>query len=303
VKHQYIFPSLKTPVNRNVAKPPTNYQVSAMKGVIFTTTGEALATPTPAELMDLFVDSPKVRLNFAKIFDFKEGGNQDCGGSDCGEDDLDMEGPPPSPSRLECIKLEMKSTLQWESGAPPSCLHCPSIHQSIQHPGLSPSISDPTGLLSANPISTTAPTKPPSSSSAVPKQSLTGEQLSLPTAEYNLSDVENLSGPFFRRADRGKPSQAGRPGGTLRTKGPSKRPSSRNLLRVVAAVNAAITNINSTSSVGPMSAGKGSAKNNLMGPSVMSAKKAREETPKALLRQYWLFSMYWFSVGSSASAI
>ena len=43
---------------------------SAMNGVILTTTGETVATPTPAELAKLFVDTPKVGLNFAKIFDF-----------------------------------------------------------------------------------------------------------------------------------------------------------------------------------------------------------------------------------------
>jgi NIMA (never in mitosis gene a)-related kinase len=56
-------------------------------------------------------------------------------------------------------------------------------------------------------------------------------------------------------------------------------------LRVVAAANAANANINSTSSTGPVSAGKGSVRNNSTRPSVTSARKAGEEARKALLRQ------------------
>lgn len=38
-----------------------------MKGVVLTATGEILATPTPAELANLFNDSPKVGLNFVNL--------------------------------------------------------------------------------------------------------------------------------------------------------------------------------------------------------------------------------------------
>jgi hypothetical protein len=50
-----------------------DYMPSAMKGVVLTSTGEIPATPTPAELVNLFKCSPKVGLNFGKIFDFEEG--------------------------------------------------------------------------------------------------------------------------------------------------------------------------------------------------------------------------------------
>ncbi|KAG6369840.1 hypothetical protein JVT61DRAFT_13397 [Boletus reticuloceps] len=40
-------------------------------GVVLTHTGQPLATPTPAELVNLFVNSPKVGLDFAKIFEFE----------------------------------------------------------------------------------------------------------------------------------------------------------------------------------------------------------------------------------------
>ncbi|KAH9970160.1 kinase-like domain-containing protein [Russula compacta] len=64
--------SFETPADRMA--PPAFPPVSAMKGVILTTTGEPLATPTPAKLMDILVESPRVgtgnSLGFAKIFDF-----------------------------------------------------------------------------------------------------------------------------------------------------------------------------------------------------------------------------------------
>jgi NIMA (never in mitosis gene a)-related kinase 2 len=47
-----------------------------MKGVVLTSTGEKLATPSQAVLMNLFKWSPKVGLNFAKIFDFEVGHRQ-----------------------------------------------------------------------------------------------------------------------------------------------------------------------------------------------------------------------------------
>ncbi|TFK31646.1 kinase-like domain-containing protein, partial [Crucibulum laeve] len=61
---------LETPITR------PNYDAflpSAMKGVVLTATGETLATPAPAEVANLFNNSPKVGLNFTKIFDFEDG--------------------------------------------------------------------------------------------------------------------------------------------------------------------------------------------------------------------------------------
>ncbi|KIY47270.1 kinase-like protein, partial [Fistulina hepatica ATCC 64428] len=42
---------------------------SAMKGIIMTATGEALATPVPGELANIFLGSPQVDLKFTSIFD------------------------------------------------------------------------------------------------------------------------------------------------------------------------------------------------------------------------------------------
>jgi len=44
-----------------------------MKGVVFTSKRQILATPSPAELINFFNHSPKVGLHFGKIFDFEEG--------------------------------------------------------------------------------------------------------------------------------------------------------------------------------------------------------------------------------------
>jgi NIMA (never in mitosis gene a)-related kinase len=256
-----------------------------MKGVVFTATGETLATPTPAELTNLFVNSPKVGLNFAKIFDFEEEDQDREEGSDHGDDDSDVEGPPPSPSLRDRAKTESKSIKQRESsaGAPPSRLRRPSIRRSVQHPGLPASTSDPTGLSSPAPLSNIVSSKRPSSSAAVastaPKKSVAVPQSSPPAPEYDFSDEENLPSPFLKRVER-ETTITG-----ARNKGPNKKPSSGNLLRVVAAANAANANANAAAGTRPGSAGKGSVKNGLTRPSVTSARKASEEARKALLRQ------------------
>jgi len=95
--------SVQTPTSRPI---PMDYMPSAMKGVVLTSTGEILATPTPAELVNLFKCSPKVGLNFGKIFDFEEG---DSGEKAVQEDQHEGDGasPPPSPSsRKERAKEE-----------------------------------------------------------------------------------------------------------------------------------------------------------------------------------------------------
>ena len=286
-KPKIAFPGLETPVNRNVAKLSADYEASAMKGVVFTATGEALATPKPAELTNLFVNSPKVGLNFAKIFDFEAGAEDRNEGSGPGEDDSDAEGPPPSPSIRGRTKGELKSAKQRDlsAGAPPSRLRRPSIRRSTQRPDLHTSTSDPTGLSSPAPMSKTSSKRPPSSGAATttaPKKLVVLPQSS-PGPEYDFSDEENLPSPFLRRVERETVIPPGGPGATMRNKGPGKRPSSGNLLRAVAAINAANAGVHAAS--GPGSAGKGNVKNHLTRPSVTSARKASEEARKALLRQ------------------
>jgi len=125
-------------------------------------------------------------------------------------------------------QIRKKSTLQRESaGAPPSvCAALPSVGPSNIR--TASSTSDPTGLLSAT-LHHDGPTKPPSSSStasatapAAPKRSLTGNNRHrLPLNTISLTRRTCLALPQASRQE--KPFQAGGPGGTLRTKGPSKK--------------------------------------------------------------------------------
>ena len=283
-KPNQVFPGLETPTNRNTSKPPAEYQASAMKGVVFTATGEVLATPAPAELTNLFVNSPRVGLNFAKIFDFEEGEI----GPDHGEEDSDVEGPPPSPSIRDRAKSS-ESQRSCHTSAPPTRLRRPSILRPVQRPGLPASTSDPTGLSPPTPLSNTVPCKqPPSSATAAnsaPKPSDTMPQPSPPAPKYDFADEENLPSPFLRRTEKEKAIPPSGPGAMLKNKGPSKRLSGGgNLLRVVAAANVANANVKVADSR-PGSAGKGSLRNFLTRPSVTSARKASEEARKALLRE------------------
>lgn len=52
---------------------------SVTRGVIPTLTAEIITTPSPAELISLFKHSPKVELNFRKIFNFEEGDSGEKG--------------------------------------------------------------------------------------------------------------------------------------------------------------------------------------------------------------------------------
>ena len=84
-----------------------DYVPSAMEGGVLTSTGEILATPSPAELVNLFNRSPKVVLNFGKIFDFEEGDSGEKGSQE--RHDNGAASPPPSPSwRKEMEKAKDK---------------------------------------------------------------------------------------------------------------------------------------------------------------------------------------------------
>jgi NIMA (never in mitosis gene a)-related kinase len=288
-KQKPVVMGLETP--RNVAKPPCDYEASAMKGVIFTTTGESLATPAPAELVNLFVNSPKVGLNFAKIFDFGEEAEEAFEG----ELDSDTEGPPPSPSIRDRAKVESSFAQQQQQQqqllsvtAPPSRLRRPSIRPSIHRPGLPASTSDPTGLTSPlkTASSSSTKTKRPSTSATAStttttKKTAPAPQSSPPPPEYDFSDEENLPSPFLKRVERERTPLAGGAATLRNAAGLNKRPSSGNLLRVVAAANAA--NANAASSGSGIVAGRISVKG-MTRPSVTSARKASEEARKALLR-------------------
>ena len=124
-----------------------------MKGIVLTSTGESLATPSQAELVNLFNCSPKVGLNFGKIFDFDAG---DHNGMPAGKlrDDEGADSPPPSPSSRKTKEKErMKemdeptesssstsnscglstaTTSQVSAAAPPTRIRRPSIRSSTR---------------------------------------------------------------------------------------------------------------------------------------------------------------------------
>lgn len=234
------YSNMATPVSRNVARHTQDIMPSAMKGVVLTQTGQPLATPTPAELANLFVNSPKVGLDFAKIFDFE---------SEAEDDDSESEekAMPPSPTVRERPLSELSSHSSGSTGestsgsapsAPPTRLRKPSIRGSVQRPSvrrtsnITASASDPTGLTSSSRVRASKSTKAKSG-----REEATGlsDKPSIPVgpAEYDLSDEENLPSPFLRRVERERP---GLPScGMFK----SKRPSTGNLLRAVAAANSA----------------------------------------------------------------
>ncbi|KAF6750277.1 other/NEK protein kinase [Ephemerocybe angulata] len=63
--------TLETPITR---PRYTDTLPSAMKGVVLTATGEVVSTPAPAEVRGLFEASPRVGLDFARIFERAAGG-------------------------------------------------------------------------------------------------------------------------------------------------------------------------------------------------------------------------------------
>lgn len=232
------YSNMATPVNRNVVRPTQDNMPSAMKGVILTQTGQPIATPTPAELANLFVNSPRVGLDFAKIFEFE---------SEAEDDEGESEGEvmPPSPTTRERPLSEASSHSSGSSGestsgsapVPPTRLRKPSIRNSTQRPSvrqekntLPASASDPTGLSSSCVRVKSSRTK--STREGITVSSNKPPNAARP-AEYNLSDEENLPSPFLRRDERER--------ATLPSSGSfkSKRPSGGLMLRAVAAANSA----------------------------------------------------------------
>ncbi|KIK19600.1 hypothetical protein PISMIDRAFT_107269 [Pisolithus microcarpus 441] len=247
------WPNVETPISRNSARP-SECMPSAMKGVVLTQTGQPLATPTPTELASLFVNSPKVGLDFAKIFDFDSEAEED------GEPE--EETLPPSPSKRERHSSESShgssSTTREPSPAsttaPPTRLRKPSIRTSYRPPlrktcTLPTSSTDRTGFNSQSTGTAVAGVAKSTSSIKTDHGVVSSKPAPVTiaqAAEYDLSDEENLPSPFLKRVER---ERAGAfKTGTARP----KRPSTGNLLRAVAAANAA--------SARPGSAGKGSIK-------------------------------------------
>ena len=278
-----------TPINRHIAKPSNDVVPSAMKGIIFTSTGETLATPTPGELAKLFVDSPKVGLNFTKIFDF--------------DDDPEAEIPPMSPTMRERSRADKASNPDEANGpepsvpiVPPTRLRRPSILR--QRPSMvkvSPvssasCVSGQAGSSRSHAVqSATLPQ--PSTSSAPAQGKIIPVPYPKPPTEYDFSDEENLPSPFLKRVERGEvllPSS-----GSGKSGKPTRRMSNGNILRAVAAANTANINAGGTGrkkggsiSVTPNPDVIESVVSRSSGerPLLVSARKASEEARKVLLR-------------------
>lgn len=254
-----------------------------MKGVVLTTTGEALATPSPAELAHLF-DSPRPGLDFAKIFDFHE----DKG--DESEEEPEIT-PPPSPSKRDRQRPRPASrstsapteptSSSSQLTAPPTRLRRPSIRSS-QRSG--PSRNAPTEVkpLSHPHLQREGPAAPQVVRSVTMPVTLPNPP------KYDLEDEENLPSPFLKKTDKDKIPANGAPlkglninsgitsasvPGKART---GKRTSTGNLLRTVAAANNAVKK-----SVSPTNTTSSETDPR---PSVATARKAGEEARKALSR-------------------
>jgi hypothetical protein len=310
----HAFPSLATPITR----PSTNdFMPSAMKGVVLTATGETLATPTPAELANLFSNSPRVGLNFTKIFDFDDGDDDEDHTPKNGPPSSKIKeerSPPSSPStrksrereKARSHERERKSSDPGSSAsastststtAPPTRLRRPSIRTSSQRPplqktsSLPSSISDPTGLSASSSASSST-----SQTQAKPLphphlQGTTARAVTLPlpaprpqpSPEYDFADEENLPSPFLKRTVGHVATR-----GSVSARGAKKRPSSGHTLRAVAAANAAGKRRSSVAtSPSTDEVGGGSPVNVTpvdTRPSVASARRASEEARKALLR-------------------
>lgn len=297
----HLFPTLTTPATRQHFD---DVMVSAMKGVVLTATGETLATPAPPQLTKLFDSSPKVGLNFCKIFDFD--GEEHEQGGEAGDS------PPPSPSmrkerertgsredpNIAIPSASSSPTEASSSSAPPTRLRRPSIRKSNSLPT---STSDPSGQLISTsscsvPQSHTNPKPLPhphlaNASSSRPTASSSNRVVfpaSRPSPEYDLADEENLPSPFLKRPEKAAarisiPPLSGASTastGSTSSKGSikgKKRPSSGNMLRAVAAANSA--GRRATPLDTPTHEADASAR-----PSLASARKASEEARKALSR-------------------
>ncbi|KAL0946330.1 hypothetical protein HGRIS_012568 [Hohenbuehelia grisea] len=308
--------TLQTPIARN-PKLPKDYMPSAMKGVVLTSTGEPLATPTPAELAHLFDSSPRPGLNFARIFDFHQDDDDDEQPGESEDEGAELS-PPPSPSKRE--RLTQRSVSGSSAGSassssssttaigtiPPTRLRRPSIRSSQRAPLKSSTVrqsaSDselvsPTDKAASRQSSSHSQAKPlphpylnstAHASGSNNKVSSGPRTVTLPVSlpplpTYDLADEENLPSPFLKRIDRERDIVSARPGNGAddRTRSARmKRPSTGNMLRAVAAANAAGRRGGAPAGASASIAGGEDETR----PSIATARRASEDARKALSR-------------------
>ncbi|CAL1705864.1 unnamed protein product [Somion occarium] len=272
-------PIFETPMSRSAAchvEPP----VSAMKGVILTSTGEALPTPSPAEFAKLFIATPKVNLNFAQIFDFDsdvEDGHGDIGAEEGYETDTR---PPSNKSSNEEYKHDDVENTPTQASAShavrPTRLRRPSIRTSGQRPPLEKAVT----------VSAVTRAKPRSrqpSPAAIRRIQPGVNGQGVP--EYDLSDEENLPSPFLRKTDRDRISRTVSVPASHSTSAIARAPrKSGNTLRALAVTNAANAANGTRSSTGTKSAIVRSQSTANVRLSIAKAQRASEEARKALFR-------------------
>ncbi|TEB21539.1 kinase-like protein [Coprinellus micaceus] len=269
---------LETPVQRRQLTAPmpipitiTSAGPSAMKGVVLTTTGEVVSTPNPNELSNLFNSSPKVGLDFAKIFDSgatvkRERGARlsDVGGreqrrrmgSRGGSSSPEEEHTITASSSAASVGSGMVSSSSSSSsvaqpGVPMTRIRRPIVRP-LSHPHLQPSTSASAvpGPSSAGPAvdsrvgelraTTTAMANGITRSSSVPSVLLPSPRMTAP-AVYDHSDQENLPSPFLKRV---VPSTSSSSLSTV-----SSRASSSIVSSVASSTSTGLTSAQSSSSI------------------------------------------------------
>ncbi|PIL36273.1 transporter [Ganoderma sinense ZZ0214-1] len=311
----YTLPEFKTPMPTKSANVVGADLVphSAMKGVILTSTGEPVATPTQAELARLFVETPRVGLNFAKIFDFdaeEESGDSDGELDEDGyetdsrprvcrrEKDRDGSDGESTPTQSTASTSSAASaTLTVAPAVKPTRLRRPSIRASSASAVLRPVVvaPEPAGSSSSSArtrMKRAASSPTVASSSAVPppasgtsKTAAASEVASLaqaPEPKYDFNDVENLPSPFIKKVSEDRVAAAPAPAAKTKA-GPRK---SGTTLRAMAAINAAKAGSRppSSASMGNLTgtAASGSGSSSGVRSSIAKAQKANEEARKAL---------------------
>jgi len=228
----------KTPLTRKVGKTPFDNALplgSAMKGVVLTSTGETLSTPAPAQFANLFVATPKVGLNFEKIFDesYEEEDTQkpeepvhDDETSEAPSDTPSAHPTPSKPERKTSLSSATKLTrsnsvtvLKSTSSSSSSTSRTTSTRASTtrtRRTSLIPTPPTKTGITRTTSagaaVHQRSSSEQPTASSSRTSVSFTGtlprtksSQVAITPsspAQWDLQDEENLPSPFLRKAEK-----------------------------------------------------------------------------------------------------
>jgi hypothetical protein len=270
---------------QNGAPKPVFPLASAMKGVILTASGEALATPTPSELAKFFVASPKASFGFAKIF-----GDESSGDEDENQPTTAVAAPPRSPAKKRApVKAVSTGTVSSSSSsssqgsiqekpAPATRLRRPSI---VRASSSRPKLASESEQVSSKPEPSTSSVKvssdpPTGATSSRPQTTRTAS--TPPEPAYDLDDEANLPSPFLKKVERLAPSQSAPTVSGQQAHAPAKkRPSAGNMLRAFAAANNAAGR-SKPSAVASVVAAASAGKAGGVG------RRAGDESRKALLR-------------------